>query len=196
MHHIGNQTVEMPLFGGERSPALNAEWCFVENLYGSPGVSTACLWMQDRLGVDVIVLLHSAWLLCREDRLVDSKTISALDSTISSWRLQIVLPLRSLRRLLKCAAFSISENEVRHTRQPIAQAEIGAERVALEKLAQTSKEITIPVANGALSSELLSRIVNFYFLNSSFATISENNEMRHALETLQLSIDQLREVKN
>lgn len=183
----------VPLSGGKWQQALDAEWRFVKNLYGSPGVNAACVKVQDNLGVDVIVLLHSAWLLCREDRLVDSKTISVLDSTVSPWRMQIVHPLRSLRRLLKLAACQVPESEVRYTRQLIAQAEIGAERAALAQLAQLSSDIVIPAANGALSAELISRVVGFYSQDLFLINALQNNELRAAIETLQKAIDRMRQ---
>src|ERR1700753_1805267 len=78
-------------------------WDFVVGLYAKPGVSQACLELQDRLSVDVSFLLTI--LFYAKLRSIDFSIaeIALLDRNISSLRNEVVIPLRRLRRRVKAS---------------------------------------------------------------------------------------------
>jgi len=124
--------------GTPRTPggpdAFEAEWRFVLDFYALEGVSAACLELQDRLGVDVTVLLHAVWLHCRHGQTPDTAAIETFDAAVRPWRTQVTVPLRALRRMLKSAPFPIPADIVARTRRHIADAELGAEQGAFALL--------------------------------------------------------------
>ena len=65
--------------------------------YARPGVAQACLLLQDRLGVDVLVLLHLAYVCSQHQRPLKDGQIAAADAVVRDWRDRVVRPLRAAR---------------------------------------------------------------------------------------------------
>jgi uncharacterized protein (TIGR02444 family) len=107
-----------------RAPAL---WDVVQAFYAGPGVSAACLTLQDQHGADVTLLL---FLLARAERgqSFDAEEIARLSAATQSWRTTTIAPLRALRRQLKLPLHGFDAGTLR---QMIATAEIEAERLQL-----------------------------------------------------------------
>jgi uncharacterized protein (TIGR02444 family) len=76
-------------------------WRFALEIYARPGVSQACLDMQDSLGLDVNVLLMALLAARIHERAITSAEIEQADHTIAAWREQVVAPLRAVRRQMK-----------------------------------------------------------------------------------------------
>ena len=76
-----------------RETDAGALWDFAVRLYAEPGVSDACLALQDRFGVDVPLLLWAAWL----GDGADAAALRAGDRAVGPWRARAVRPLRALR---------------------------------------------------------------------------------------------------
>src|SRR5690242_6327161 len=76
-------------------------WSFALRLYGRPGVSGACLALQDRLGVDVNVLLFALFAAADAGKAIDENDVAEMDRAVSAWRADVIFPLRALRRRLK-----------------------------------------------------------------------------------------------
>ena len=107
-----------------------SEWQHVLNAYGRPGVAQACLLLQDTLGVDVLVLLHLAYVCGQNDLSLSEGQIDAADAVVRDWRNQVVQPLRSARRAIA------KEDPATHVlRANIQKAELVAEQHALAQLA-------------------------------------------------------------
>jgi uncharacterized protein (TIGR02444 family) len=117
--------------------ANRSAWDFAVQVYGRPGAREACLALQDRCGADIVALLallHRAALghgVMPEDRLAGGLAL------VASWREQAVLPLRRIRRALKGWRFGddAPDPEAQSVRAAVAEAELAAERVELERLA-------------------------------------------------------------
>ena len=76
-------------------------WDFSLALYRGPGVEAACIGLQDRLGLDVNLLLYACWIAATgRGRLAREDWTRLIDNT-AAWRGQVVEPLRAVRRHLK-----------------------------------------------------------------------------------------------
>lgn len=83
-----------------RPPPRNPFWSFSLRVYRRPGVAPACLALQDRLGLDVNVLLLCLWAAARGWRL-RPRTMAAAVELSQMWSTTVVRPLRGVRRALK-----------------------------------------------------------------------------------------------
>jgi uncharacterized protein (TIGR02444 family) len=74
-------------------------WRFSLTVYARPGVAASCLALQDRLGLDVNLLLFCCWAAARGHRLEPAE-IAAAEAASGAWQRDIVTPLRGIRRQL------------------------------------------------------------------------------------------------
>ena len=75
-------------------------WTFACDLYGRPSVAQACLLLQDEAGADVPVLLYLIW-CARTGRPVDAAEVVRAEACITSWRGEVIEPLRAVRRAMR-----------------------------------------------------------------------------------------------
>lgn len=116
--------------------SLAAEsWAFALKLYAEPGVREACLRLQDRGGVDVMLLLVAVFATAQKQIRISSEDVSAMDDASRPWRLQIVHPLRALRRTLVSGPAPAPSEASERLRSQIKAAELGAERFENDLLA-------------------------------------------------------------
>jgi uncharacterized protein (TIGR02444 family) len=78
----------------------SAFWEYSLTLYGRPGVERACLELQRRHDLDVNLLLLCCWLGGRGIEL-DQSGLERARRAADSWHLEVVRPLRAIRRRLK-----------------------------------------------------------------------------------------------
>jgi uncharacterized protein (TIGR02444 family) len=78
----------------------NPFWSYSLRLYRRPGVAPACLALQDRLGLDVNLLLFCLWTAERGIAL-GPLAIAAAVNVSGLWSANVVVPLRAVRRFLK-----------------------------------------------------------------------------------------------
>ncbi len=78
----------------------NPFWDFSLAVYGRPGVSEACLALQDRHGLDVNLLLLCCW-AGSQGQLLDKADMARLIASVGDWQRSVVGPLRRVRRRLK-----------------------------------------------------------------------------------------------
>ena len=76
-------------------------WAFSLAVYGGDGVADECLDLQERLGLDVNILLLAAFIGAVEGVQLESKDIAASSEVVAGWQSEIVRPLRQARRALK-----------------------------------------------------------------------------------------------
>lgn len=110
-------------------------WDFVRAAYGRPGVSPAFLALQARHGADVDLLLYAAWVGASGRGRLDNATLAGLRAAMASWQSEVLLSLRSLRRLLKQSIGNVPDALAQPLRQRVMATEIEAERVQLLALA-------------------------------------------------------------
>ena len=108
-------------------------WDWAVAAYGAPGVSDACVALQDNHEQNVPVLLWSAWIAVT-GRDPDEETIEAACDTARAWDGVVVAPLRSIRRTLKAPIPDIDDGPRLSVRDRVKALELEAERHLLEAL--------------------------------------------------------------
>jgi uncharacterized protein (TIGR02444 family) len=86
-------------------------WDYSVALYGRPGVEAACLELQQRHRIDVNLVLLCLWLGERGTAL-DGEALARLCHAADRWQLEVVRPLRTLRRRLKGRLADAEPNSV------------------------------------------------------------------------------------
>jgi len=114
-------------------------WDFSLHYYAQPGVSHACIALQDGQGVNVNVLLWALWLAHRGHKLEEELLGQAIE-VIGDWDRKYVVPLRQLRRQMKIE-FGIANTAVEKVRAQIKQAELFAEKHLLKLLEDATPAI-------------------------------------------------------
>lgn len=99
-------------------------------LYSRPGVSEACLHLQDTAGLDVNLVLLGAWLATRGRCGPTPAGWRAAIAAIEPWMAEAVRPLRSLRRQLKSPVAAVPDPDRLAIRERILKLELTAEQVA------------------------------------------------------------------
>lgn len=113
---------------------------FAEALYARPGVAAACLDLQDRRSLDVVLLLYAAWLGVRAVGLTREQGAALITST-QSWRFEVIRPLRRLRRRLRAVHDNMPRERAEPVRSLVKQAELAAERALIAILAKSVEGI-------------------------------------------------------
>ncbi len=106
-------------------------WSFSLAFYERPGVAAALIALQDGAGLDVNLILFSIWLGLSGRGRVDEPAQEAADRAVQAIRVDVIEPLRALRRRLKTAPAA----DIQRLRERIKTLEIDAERAAQDRLA-------------------------------------------------------------
>jgi len=115
-------------------PAADRFWAFSLDVYGKPGVAPGLIDLQDRLGLDVNLLLFCCW-AGREGRRLSLTDLKAIEAATHLWQAEVVRPLRALRRRLKSGFADLPADAVSALRKRIGDAEIEGERIAQVSMA-------------------------------------------------------------
>ncbi len=116
---MATQTLDTPL------------WAFSLVVYGGDGVADECLALQERLNLDVNLLLLAAFAAAREGLQFAVRDIAEANAAIVNWHEGIVRPLRHARRTLKPAAESSGglREPSMALRAPVQSADLAAEKL-------------------------------------------------------------------
>lgn len=109
-------------------PQNSPFWTFSLRLYAKAGVADACLALQDKQGVDVNLLFFLLWAARNGRRLAHSDMRILLELT-ESWRRDVVVPLRLVRRNLRSPPPAIDAAAASRLRQEIKRVELESERL-------------------------------------------------------------------
>jgi uncharacterized protein (TIGR02444 family) len=112
-----------------------ALWRFALTVYQKPGVSDACLLLQDRYGCNVTLLLFAAWAGAEQGVVLTADEMAAAVGTVGAWHGEVVEPLRAVRRRLKHGPPPAPDVATGKLRARLQAIEIEAERLELETLA-------------------------------------------------------------
>lgn len=117
-------------------------WAFALAIYGRDGVADECLRLQERLNLDVNLLLFAAFSGALKGVRLDSQDIATANAVVADWHGEIVVTLRRARRALK-APSAAADNPLRGAsatlRAQVKVAELEAERIELAMLWQWSQ---------------------------------------------------------
>jgi uncharacterized protein (TIGR02444 family) len=108
-------------------------WTFSLGFYRGPGVSEACLEMQDNSGVDVNIVLLLLWLASQKRRLA-TDDVKALADKVRPWQTDVIGPIRALRRMLKSDAPLLDKGAAELFRTRIKAIELESERLQQEAM--------------------------------------------------------------
>jgi len=109
-------------------------WDFALAVYMAPGVSTACLELQERFGVDVNLLLFSAWMGGARGVDLSAADVAGAQALVRAWHAEIVKPLRTVRQALKAGPDPAPSERTETLRNKIKAVEVHAERIELSVL--------------------------------------------------------------
>ncbi|KAA0102398.1 TIGR02444 family protein [Mycolicibacterium sp. P1-18] len=127
---------------------------FAVGVYAADGVSGACLALQDRLDVDVNVVLFAAYVgAMRAERLTDAGLGSAMER-VGGWHRDVVRPLRSVRRRLKVDPVPGAAQ----LRTNLQRLELDAEMIELTELGALAADEGRPSASGTPSERAAAAI--------------------------------------
>ena len=111
-------------------PELEAEcWAFALATYARPGVAEACLTLQNKAGVDVMLLLTTTFAAVKHRLLLTPDEIKALDKACRPWREHIVWPLRTIRSGLKTGPRPAPGEATEPFRSQVKALELAAEKL-------------------------------------------------------------------
>jgi uncharacterized protein (TIGR02444 family) len=105
-------------------------WDWALETYARPGVSPACLRLQDEHGQNVSYLLWAVW-AGSEDRVL----LDRAAGVARAWDAAALHPLRAARRGLRAATPPVDDPGREALRQDVKAAELFAERLLMEALA-------------------------------------------------------------
>jgi|RhiMethySRZTD1v2_1073278.scaffolds.fasta_scaffold1090121_2 uncharacterized protein (TIGR02444 family) len=145
-------------------------WQFALAIYSQPGVADACLMLQDRLGLDINILLFVTYATTELSMTVTAEDIQAMDAAVQAWRTETVMPLRALRRRLKQRFGPLESEYAEQLRSKVKQTELLAEQIELAMLARWlgQRSGDRAVAEVGLS-EVLNRVIA-HFVKGTYIT--------------------------
>jgi len=134
----------------------NPFWTFSLGYYRGAGVSEACLELQDNCGVDVNVVLFLLWQASQRRR-VASADVKALADKVRPWQIEVIGPIRALRRKLKTDAPLLDKGSAELFRTKIKAIELEAERLqqeAMQALAASLRSEPVETVEAAARANL------------------------------------------
>jgi len=109
-------------------------WDFVLKYYGRKGVSEALIGLQDNQGIDVNMLLFLAWMAAR-GKCLAADDVKFVSTTSHAWQRSVVVPIRTVRRLLKENAPLVPAEAAAAFRKKVQAIELEGEQLQLNAMA-------------------------------------------------------------
>jgi uncharacterized protein (TIGR02444 family) len=127
----------------ENAPDIETPfWAFSLAVYAGDGVAEECLGLQERLDLDVNLLLFAAYMGAVEGIRLAAKDVGAANAAVTEWHSEIVRPMRAARRALKAPA-SNTDDPLQPTtaalRLKVKRAELDSEKIEQAMLWEWSR---------------------------------------------------------
>lgn len=135
-----------------RHRAESPFWRFSLRFYGRPGISDACVALQDGAGADVNLLLFLLFLADHGIQ-VSAADIARLDGAVAQWRDTVIKPLRSLRRALKQGVDFIPGPVSETFRAQIKRMELESEQIEQHRLEEFMTGLGSPAQSRMAAAE-------------------------------------------
>jgi uncharacterized protein (TIGR02444 family) len=110
-------------------------WEWTLEAYGRPDVAETCLRLQDEFGQNTDLLLWAVWAEAK-----DPAVLARAAELARHWDETALAPLRAVRRALKPVLPPVEDAAREGLREDVKAAELRAERVLLETLADLAGE--------------------------------------------------------
>ena len=114
--------------------AFDRFWTFSLDRYGRPGVSEACLELQESLRVDVNILLLCLWTAHDGQQLATNTLSEIIDGEPGSWHRDVVVPIRLARKAMKGRTIGGDGGRVEAARDRVKAVEIACEKLEQQLL--------------------------------------------------------------
>jgi uncharacterized protein (TIGR02444 family) len=125
------------------APELDSPfWAFSVAVYAADGVAEECLRLQERLGLDVNLLLFAAYMGAAEGMRLAKADIASAHGAVADWHDEVVRPIRAARQALKAPAAATDDTlqlAAASLRLNVKRAELDAEKIEQALLWQWSR---------------------------------------------------------
>lgn len=116
-------------------------WDFSLRIYRKPGVADACLFLQDRYGLNVNVILMCVWSAAAGQQPLAARHFELALRRIRDWERIVIRPLRDIRRACRQEPLGVPDYLLQSFR-PLAQAlELDAEHVEQLIIAEVVQDL-------------------------------------------------------
>jgi uncharacterized protein (TIGR02444 family) len=116
-------------------------WDFSLSIYRKPGVADACLFVQDRYGLNVNLVLFCVWIADSGGGALTAAHIGKALRRIADWEEHVIMPLREIRRTCRREALGVPEFLLQLFQPQIETAELEAEHVEQLVLAELARSL-------------------------------------------------------
>lgn len=117
---------------------------FALAVYQEHGVSAAALELQGSTDVDVNVLLLAAYAGAIRGGALSEDHLAEIDRRVGAWQREVVVPLRTLRTLLKTGPHPAPGPVTDQLRDHVKALELDAELVELRELEALAESLDLP----------------------------------------------------
>ncbi|HQT64812.1 MAG: TIGR02444 family protein [Acidocella sp. 20-57-95] len=107
---------------------------YVLRYYAVEGVSKACLALQETYNLDVDLVLFAIWLGAVRQIVLSDENLTSADALVTTWRDQIIRPLRVIRRRLKATGYPFTHTDIEKLYRDVLGAEIFGEKIEIAVL--------------------------------------------------------------
>jgi uncharacterized protein (TIGR02444 family) len=117
-------------------------WAFSLAVYAGDGVAEECLGLQERLGLDVNLLLLASFMGAVEGVRLASPDVASANASVAEWHSEVVRPMRAAHWALKAPAANIGDPlqlAAASLRLNVKRAELDAEKIEQAMLWQWSR---------------------------------------------------------
>jgi uncharacterized protein (TIGR02444 family) len=121
---------------------------FALAVYGHDGVPAACLLLQNRVDLDVNLILFGAYLGAVWQRGLTEADLTTAQDRVRDWHVDVVRPLRSVRQRLKDGPAPAPSPATIDLRSKLQQLEIEAELIELGELHDVAAGLDGPILTG------------------------------------------------
>lgn len=121
---------------------------FAFAVHEADGVATACVSLQDELGLDVNILLLAAYIGAVRGAILTPVALDTARALTDDWRREVVYPLRIVRRGLKSGPPPAPSTQTAELRAQVAEAELAAEMIELDVLGRFADDLQAAAAPG------------------------------------------------
>ncbi len=144
-------------------------WDFSLRVYGSDGVPAACIALQERRGIDVNLMLFSAWIDESGRGVISESDLETALAATTAWNRDIVCALRVIRDRLKGGMTPIPTERSNILRKMILEIEVKSEHVEQIALATAVARLADPAISVERRCDDAVMNVAVYFRRHGFA---------------------------